>query len=123
MNNVGRATEALEQGHLCLELVSSSLRRFEEAKSLYRKSMPVARRVLGESHELTLRMRWIYAKALYQDDGATLDDLRGAVTALEDAGRIARRVLGSTHPVTAGIERELRRSRAALRARETSGGA
>ena len=54
-----------------------SLERFEEAKSLLRKTMPVARRVLGESHELTLKMRWIYAAALYRDDGATLDDLRG----------------------------------------------
>ena len=80
--------------------------------------MPVARRVLGESHELTLRMRWIYAKALYQDDGATLDDLREAVTALEDAGRIARRVLGGAHPDTVGIEGDLQAMRAALRASE-----
>ena len=38
--------------------------------------MTVARRVLGESHEVTLRMRWSYAQTLYKDDGATLDDLR-----------------------------------------------
>ena len=37
------------------------LRRFEEAKSLVRKTLPVARRVLGESNELTLKMRWSYA--------------------------------------------------------------
>ena len=61
-----------------------NLERFEEAKALLRKTMPVARRVLGESHELTLRMRWIYAKALYLDPGATLDDLREAVTTLEE---------------------------------------
>ena len=80
--------------------------------------MPVAQRVLGESHDLTLRMKWCYAQTLYQDDGATLDDLREAVTMLEDTRRTARRVLGSTHPVAAGIERELRIVRAALRARE-----
>ena len=37
----------------------SSLERYEEAKSLLRKTMPVARRVLGENHDLTLKMRWI----------------------------------------------------------------
>ena len=79
-----------------------TLKRFEESKSLLRKTMPVARRVLGESHDLTLRMRWSYAAALYEDNGATLDDLREAVTTLEDTERIARRVLGGAHPTTAG---------------------
>ena len=96
-----------------------SLRRFEEAKSLLRRTLPVARRVHGKSHETTLRMRWNYAGALYEDDGATLGDLRTAVTTLEETGRIARRVLGGAHPITEGIEGDLRNARAALRARET----
>jgi len=79
----------------------------------------MVRRVLGECHELTLRMRWGYAMALYKDPDATLDDLREAVTTLEDAGRIARRVLGGAHPITTAIEVSLRNARAALRARET----
>ena len=54
-----------------------------------------------------------------EDPAATLDDLREAVTTLEDAERIARRVLGSAHPTTANIERNLQNARAALRARET----
>ena len=53
------------------------------------------------------------------DPAATLDDLREAVTTLEDAERIARRVLGGAHPLIAGIEDLLRNARAALRARET----
>jgi len=56
---------------------------------------------------------------LYNDTGATLDDLREAVTTFEDAGRIARRVLGGAHPLTLVIEENLRNARAALRARET----
>ena len=84
--------------------------------------LPVARRVLSESNEITLKMRWIYAKAHYKDSDATLDDLREAVTTLEDAGRIARRVLGGAHPITMGIERHLRNAQAALRARETPPG-
>ena len=94
------------------------LKRFEEARSLLRKTVPVARRVLGESHGLTLRMRWNYAEALYKDPGATLDDLREAVTTLEEIERTARRVLGAAHPLAAGIEKSLRNARAALRARE-----
>ena len=39
------------------------LQRFEEAKSLLRKTIPIARRVLGDGHELTLRMRSIYSDA------------------------------------------------------------
>ena len=66
-----------------------------------------------------LTMRWIYVMALYKDDGATLDDLREAVTTLEDAERIARRVLGGAHPLTADMGKSLRYTRAALRARKT----
>ena len=54
----------------------------------------------------------------YMDDGATLDDLREAVTTVEGAGRIARRVLGGAHPLTTVIERDSRNMRAALLARE-----
>ena len=96
-----------------------SLERFEEAKVLLRKTMPVARRVLGESADLTFKMRLMYAAALYDDPAATLDDLSEAVTRLEDAQRIARRVLGAAHPLTAAIERTLRDKRGVLCARET----
>ena len=78
----------------------------------------MARRVLGESHELTLKVRYYYAEALYEDPSATLDDLREAVTTLENTERTARRVLGSAHPTTKGLEKGLREARAARRARE-----
>ena len=66
----------------------------------------------------TNNLPYLYAEVLFSDDAATLDDLREAVTTLEDAGRIARRVFGGAHPVTGQIEKELRNARAALRARE-----
>ena len=91
-----------------------TLERFEEAKSVLRKTMPVARRVLGEGNDLTLRLRWNYAKGLYKNSAATLDDLREAVNTLEDAGRTARQVLGGAHPLTEGIEEDLRRSSRAI---------
>ena len=93
--------------------------RFEEAKALARKMMPVAQRILGENHNLMLKIRWGYARALYEDAGATLDDLREGVTTLEDTERTARRVLGGAHPLVEGIEDALRDARAALAARET----
>jgi len=95
------------------------LQRYQEARSLLRKMIPVARRVLGESEELTLKMRWIYARTLFEDPGATLDDLREAVTTLENTERTVRRVFGGAHPDTVEIEGRLLLARAALRARET----
>jgi len=92
--------------------------RFEEAKALMSKTIPVARRVLGEGNRITLAMRWMYAQTLYLDDAATLHDLREAVTTLEDLERIARRVLGGAHPFTGKFESVLRDARAALAARE-----
>ena len=94
------------------------LKRFEEAKALVLKTMHVARRVVGDDHEFTLRLRANYAAALYTDDGATLDDLREALTTLEETDRIAQRVLGSAHPLTTWIEDVLRDARNILRARE-----
>ena len=48
-----------------------------------------------------------------------LDDLREAVTTLEDTERIARRVFGGAHPLTTEIETSLREARTVLGARET----
>ena len=64
-------------------------------------------------------MRMNYALALYLDTDATLDDIREAVTTLEETEPIARRVLGKSHPLAGWIERSLREARAALRAHET----
>ena len=93
-----------------------ALGRYEEGKSLLRKTIPASQRTLGESNEITLGLRCNYALALYEDPDATLDDLSEAVTTLEDARRIARRVFGGTHPHTTGIDGALQNARAALRA-------
>jgi len=96
----------------------TSLERFEEAKALLRRTVPVARRVLGENHEDTLRLKWIYATALCRDDGATLAELREAVTTLEAVEQNIQRVFGRAHPLTGGIGGDLRNARAALAARD-----
>ncbi len=94
------------------------LQRFGEARSLLRKTVLVARRVHGDNQELVTSLRRNYARVLYDDPGATLDDMREAVTTLEELERIARRVLGGAHPLTTNIGTNLRDARAALRARE-----
>ena len=96
----------------------NGLQRFEEAKLMLRKTIPVMRRVLGEGRTTLSFSRWNYAEALFKPPSATLDDLREAVTTLEETERTARRVLGGAHPHTAGLERDLRKARAALRVRE-----
>ena len=95
-----------------------NLRHFDEAKALWRKMMPVARRVLGEDHELMLQMRWHYAETLFRDPSATLDDLHEAMSMLEETARTARRVFGGAHPTTVGMGRSWQNARAALRARD-----
>ena len=56
-----------------------------------------------------------YAAALCNVEGATLDDLREAVTTLEETARTAQRVLGGPHPLTSAIEEDLQDARAVLR--------
>ena len=101
---------------------------YKEVKALLRRTLPVAGCVLGkdvyngESEStyngrfgIVLKMRWVYAEALYKDAGATLAELREAVATLEETTRTTRRVLGGAHRLTSAIEDELRKARAALR--------
>ena len=55
-----------------------------------------------------------------QDTAATLDDIREAITTLEDIERIARHVVGGANPITMRIVALLRDARAVLRAREAT---
>jgi len=86
--------------------------RFEEIKSLLCRMIPVARRVVGDNDETTLKMRWCFAQTLYKADGATINDIREAVKTLEDTVRISRRVFGSSHPLVMAIVGSLRQARA-----------
>jgi len=104
-----------------INLASSLLRleRDQEAKTLLRRTILVARRAFGEVDMLTLKLRWTYAVALYRDvNRATLDDLREAVAMLEELERTSRRVLGGAHPMVGAIETCLQDVRPLLRAHE-----
>ena len=93
-------------------------KRHKDVKTLLRKTILISRRVVGEENTLTLGMRCFYAQSIYRDNRATLDDLHEAVTTLEKIERIARRVLGGSHPIAVRIDECLRQSRATLHVRE-----
>jgi hypothetical protein len=81
----------------------------------------VARRVFGENGVVTLKLRWFYARALYEDlDTATLGDLREAMNSLQEVERTARRVFGNLHPTVMQIEHDVRSSQAILGFREAA---
>ena len=62
----------------------------------------------------------MYAVALYKDAATTLDDVREAVTTLEDTERTARRVFGGANRFVAMVEGTLRVSREMLSACESA---
>ena len=119
LHGEGHEHTLIEANNYAMNLLD--LRRFEEVKPFLRKMLPVAQRVLTDSHLITLKMRCCLAMALHDDPSATLDNFREAVTTLEDATRIARRVLGGAHPFVEFNELRLlrlRNARATARARE-----
>ncbi|CAH0366653.1 unnamed protein product [Pelagomonas calceolata] len=107
--NAEQRETLLAANNYALSLFSAE--RSEEAKSVLRKMMPVARRTLGESDQLALSMRWCYAGALYGDPGATLAELREAVETLESVAPLWRRVFGDSHPETPRIHDALANAR------------
>ena len=88
--------------------------RFEEAKSLLRKKMPLARRTLGAEHDLTLNFQDIYAQCLNRDPSASRDDVVEAIEIFEDIQRRARRVFGPDHPNWKALPRDLMAAREKL---------
>ena len=81
---------------------------------MMRRTIPVARRVLGENHEMTLRMRWQYVISLHDDDCATLADHREAVETLDSVARSWKRVFGESHPETPRVQNALATAREKL---------
>ena len=80
--------------------------RFEEAKRLLRKTTPVARRVLGTEHELSLSLREDLSRATLEGESPA-EDKREALRMLEDVAGVMRRVMGPAHPDTVHAQRRL----------------
>ena len=66
-----------------------------------------AARVHGIDHEIVLRYRRVYARALYSGEDAPLSDVRQAVEILEEICPMTRRIMGPSHPRTSHSERVL----------------
>ena len=94
-------------------------RRFDEGKALLRKTIPVARRVLGKGNIDVIRLRWSYGLFLFRSPDATLDDIREAVATMEETYGTVERVFGAEHSYTREMDpKDIRFARAELRARE-----
>ena len=87
-------------GHLtnCLVLTG----RHDEAKTLLRDQvLPAAQRVLPPEDDIIISCTSNLARALYDADGASVDDLREGVALLEALCTTSRRVYGAEHPKVA----------------------
>ena len=83
-----------------------TLQRFEEAKKVLRKVVPVAQRVLGTEHDITLSLREDLSRATL-DGGSSANEKRQALRTLEEVAGVMRRVLGPAHPETLHAQEEL----------------
>ena len=93
-----------------------ALRRFAEAKRVLRKVAPVARRVLGDSNDLTLSLREDLSRATL-DGESSAEEKRQALQMLEDTVAVMRRVLGPAHPDTLHAQSELKMYRSRRKSR------
>ena len=91
---------------ICLANTLMKMHKYDEACSFASERIPECQRVLGAEHENTLFLRTVYARALFASDPEQ------AETILADVTRIARRVLGPSHPRTRAAEHELQFVRA-----------
>ena len=73
---------------------------FTEARSLMRKHLPIARRVVGPDHEITYGIIETLAGAMFQNALAPRKDLVEATEMLTKQLKRLRQVLGAAHPDT-----------------------
>jgi tetratricopeptide (TPR) repeat protein len=102
-------------GHLtnCLVLTG----RHDEAKTLLRDQvLPAAQRVLPPEDDIVISCTSNLARALYDADSASVDDLREGVALLEALCTTSRRVYGAEHPKVAIRESHLDDAQAKLAA-------
>ena len=86
------------------------LRRFEEAKRILRRTVPVARGVFGNDHDVTLSLREDLSRAIL-DGESSAEDKREALRMLEEVAGVMCRVMGPAHPDTVHAQKELKRYR------------
>ena len=82
------------------------LKRFEEAKRILGHTVPVAQRVLGTEHKLTLSLREDLSRATL-DGESSAEEKREALRMLEEVAGVMRRVMGPAHPDTVHAQRQV----------------
>ena len=108
---------------LNLSVLLFDMKRYGETKAFLRKLVPKARRTLGADHETCTKLHWNYADALFRDNSASRDDIVEAVSILDELHGMTRRVYGTAHPVTEGIQRSLTAAQKRRRGPGTPGAA
>ena len=111
----GRDNEStlISAGNLASTLVDD-LQQFDEARAFLRDRIPEAMRVCGKDHDITFKMQRMYAQSLYENDGASREDVTAAIAQLEDIDRRQTRIYGAAHPQTRSTRRRLAEARAKL---------
>ena len=90
---------------MCVSLLN--LRNYTEIRSLLRKYLPLARRVMGHDHEVSRTMTETLAQSLFQQGAAPRDNVLEAAEILTEHNQRLRQIFGSAHPVTQRSERNL----------------
>ena len=104
-------------GNLAATLVDT-LQQFDEAKAFLRDRIPEAIRALGKDHDITFKLRRMYAQSLYENDGASREDVTAAIATLEDIDRRQTRIYGAAHPQTGATRARLAEARKRLAERK-----
>ena len=100
-------------GNLASTLVDA-LQQFDEARAFLRDRIPEAIRTLGKNHGTTFRLERMHAQCLYQNDGASREDVTAAIATLEDIDRRQTRIYGASHPQTLATRGMLEKAREKL---------
>ena len=89
-----------------LNLIISYTRalRFAEAKKMILEQLPIANRVLGKDHQMTLAFQRNIVIGLLRDEKSTREDALQAEKIVKDMLVRLRRVYGPTHPDTRLME-------------------
>ena len=104
----------------CLAISLIRGKKWAETKDLTHEALPAARRALGSDHELTIKLECQLARASYADEGASLDELRQAISMYEDLIRRARRIFGDSHPAAESMAARIEEARTTLARRTQS---
>lgn len=76
------------------------LEQFDEARAFLQDRIPEAIQALGKDADLALKLQRMYAQCLYENDGASREDVTAAIATLEDVDRRQTRIYGAAHPQT-----------------------